>query len=1039
MALQYELVPIPFAGGLDTKTDPFQVPPGKMLAAQNAVFKQTGAISRRWGYSALPTAVLGQGTRVGAAQAIASFGEDLLLYDGTLAYSFAPAANAWVPRGAVTSLIQSNEQIISNTNQQLSCDGAGLATSTTTAVEVYAWEDSRGGIRYSVVDSSTGVLLLADQPLYAGMPSSIVRPKVLPLSTLGLILVLFATPSGTVSMVTISTANPLAPPAGPVVLASGLQIPVYYDATTVTTDVFASTGALFLAAYQVIPASPTFGTVGLWAYVQSGNQLPLAWHFFGYGQSWSGASATGTIAICYDNVNTFVWVSSADQGAGSFTGEVWAANALGGAITVPGTRCMNTAIGPLQALAMVATGGFATIYADVQGSAPSNQQIYTNTAFYNNGSTARLGTPNGTLFLRSVGLASKPFVYNGSIFLNVAYQSPLQSTYFTCDGFGNIASKVHAGLGGGLIASSDYLLPECQAPNANQPGIFKYANLARGLPNTQSGQVVSLLGVNSTRLDFVDTDHFLSAPINGGLYTVGGILQSYDGARYVEHGFHLYPEGIALTPIGSGGNLGTGTYSYAVTYEWQDNNGLTQISAPSVVATVNFASGSTNSVSVVIPTLRLTKKSNVKIVVYRSAANGLLLTRTTSALVPVYNDPTVDSITFVDTLSDAAIAGNAALYTQPLTQGNPVVPNAAPPACSLITTFADRIFLAGVDDPYTMWFSKPTTLNVPMEFSSLFTLRADPDGGPIIALARMDDKLVIFKQTGIFYLTGNGPTNTGDQNDFLTIIQIPSGGVGCSTQNAVVLTPAGLLFPSSNGIYLLDRGLNVSYKGAPVEGFNALTITAATLIPNQWVVFLTTSDTAIVYDYFYDQWSTFTNHGGLDGVIYAARNLYAYAKTDGKVYLQTPTVFSDAGLPIPVSFTLSWAAAKLQGFQRIVHAYVLGSYKGTHTLNCAVAYDYDPTFVGLAQIPSDSTLFSGTFGSDPLFGSSSPFGGVTPGGSVYQFRLDLLRKCQSMQLQFSDSQVAPGDEGFSLSAVTLKVQVKRGGHKVAPIKQFGVS
>jgi hypothetical protein len=691
------------------------------------------------------------------------------------------------------------------------------------------------------------------------------------------------------------------------------------------------------------------------------------------------------------------------------------------------------AVNPSVTIAVVGT--LCTVFAELQGSTPANNLIYVNTMT----TAAVLGFPatSPPVFARSVGLASKAFVYLGAIYVNVAFQSQQQSTYFTLDQNGQVVAKQSAQLGGGLTAANDYVLSEVPQPT---PGIFLYANLIKGIVNTEAGAVQSLLGVNATTLDFIDSNHFLSSAIAGGLYTVGGILQSYDGAQYVEHGFHVYPEAVVFTPSATGGSMAAGTYDYAVTYEWIDNAGNAQLSTPSIVNTVVVGGTVLGSVQLTIPTLRLTKKSKVKVVVYRTTQGpGQILYRVTSALVPLYSDPTVDSVSFTDTLADASITSNGAMYTQPLTVGaNPVLPNAAPPACSLIATYANRLFLGGVDDPYTLWYSQASITGSPMQFSALLTLRSDPDGGPITAIARMDDKLIVFKKNAIFYLFGQGPTATGDQNDFGVPISIPSGEVGCASQNSIVLTPIGLLFQSLNGIYLLDRGLNVSYKGAPVENFNALTITSSTLIPNQWVVFTTTSGLALVYDYYYDQWSTFTNHSSVDSDLYlGAGNVFVWVRGDGTVFEQTPSIFTDSGAPIPLSLTTAWITlAQLQGYQRIYHALLLGTYKGSHNLNFWCGFDYDDPFTALALIPVDATLGTATFGSSTPFGIDATFGGA-PGQSVYQFRVDVLRKCQAIRFQITDQQSAPGNEGFSLSAISLVVGVKRGQFRLPAIKQFG--
>jgi hypothetical protein len=1005
------LIPIAFSGGIDTKTDPKHVLPGKLLDLQNGIFQQTGALNRRWGYKALGKSVIGSGSPISACKAIdGGYNSELLLFDGLNAYSYIPANDAWANRGGVVSVIQTNQTIVRNSSQQLSPDHARL-----NGVDVYAWEDSRGGIRYSIFDSASGAAIITDQPIYPGAPSNLIRPKCIAFPGTNTIGIFHVDNVGNLSCVQISASAPAQNP-GPTPLMTTLVPGTYYDVTASST-----TGAIYIAHWLVESGGNAFTVSRL-----ATGPMSITW-------TANAVSVGGTIglgvAITIDPSTDKTWIF-AGQSGGNVTGQITNAAGTSFSLGVP----IVTAPGTVQSIAAAVTAGVPTIFVESLG-AGGNASLniisqFTVTAFVISALTT---------FARGCGLASKPFYYGSALYVNVATQTQQQSTYFTLDSSGRVVAKALATLGGGVIASSDFVLPECQQVS---PGIFVYANLVKGIVNTEAGTVLSLLGVNATSLDFIDSNHFLSAEINGSFYTVGGILQSYDGTQYVEHGFHMYPEAIVATPSGSGGLMLSGTYNYAVTYEWVDNNGATQISTPSIVYAVTVT-GPTGSVQHTIPTLRLTKKSRVKIVVYRTTAGGTLLYRVTSAAVPVYNDPTVDTISFVDALADTSITSNGLMYTQPLTIGsNPVLPNAAPPACSLIATFANRLFIAGLDDPFGLAYTQAALQGTPMQFASLLTLRSDPDGGPITAIQRMDDKLIIFKKTSIFYITGQGPTATGDQSDFGTPISIPSGGVGCASQNSIVLTPVGILFQSLNGIYLLDRGLNVSYKGAPVEGFNSLTITSATLVPNQWVIFTTSTDKAIVYDYYYDQWATFTNHSATDSDVYlGANNAFVFARPDGTVFEQTPGVFTDAGTAIPFrALTAKINPGQIQGYQRVYHAFLLGTYKGTHTLSVQCLFDYDDTFTAMTLIPSDSTLGIGsTFGTASPFGNETPFGGASSGQRVYQYRLDVLRKCQSIQFDITDQQSAPGNEGFSLSALSLLVGVKQGGFKMPSIKQFGVS
>jgi hypothetical protein len=1041
---QKQLFPVSFQGGIDTKTDPRQVIPGKLLDLQNGIFQQTGAINRRWGYTALGTGIIGGLSNITAAAAIdGRFNNELILYDGTYGYSYIAADNAWANRGEVVSVIQTNQQIIRNSSQQLSPDSAALG-----GIQVYAWEDSRGGIRYSIIDQASSAFVVVDQLLFATGS----RPKCIPCVTAGVIGIFFNDGFGNLQVAGVKTTEAA---SSPVVtqLISGLTTPISFDVQP------APTGTIFLAAWSNTGLPPPGFAHTLSMYTVTMTGIPSVSAVNPGAVQSSGIVPVCSPSLCVDPVSGGGWLIYAPPSdpsavvAGSF-------NSAGAGFFI-----FNTIFSGLSGITLSVTGivaaGNLTAFAEVQGA--SGNLILSNTITSGNA----LGYPasSAPVFIRGCGLASKAFTYAGKVYVNVATQSQQQSTYFTLDTTGNVVAKAVGQLGGGYVSSSDYVLP-----NVNQlsTGVFQYTNLVKGIVNTEAGVVQSLLGVNSTKLDFFDSNSYLSSNLNGEMYVVGGILQRYDGAAFTEVGFHMYPEAIGYTAVLSGGAMADGIYGYSVTYEWIDNLGNTEISTPSIVNYVTISGGGgAGSVQIVIPTLRLTKKSNVRLVVYRTTGaggtTGPVLYRVTSALLPTYNSTAIDTVTFTDTLSDASITSNGAMYTQPLTVGqNPILPNAAPPSCAFITTFANRLVIAGGDLSSSLWYSQTAISGAPAQFSALLQLVVDPDGGPITALARMDDKLIIFKQTGIFYITGQGPDATGAQSDFGTPIQIPSAGVGCYTSNSICLMPTGLLFQSLNGIFLLDRSLNVTYKGAPVEQYTLpsarnLTITSATLVPNQWVIFTTSSGLALVYDYYYDQWSTFTNHPAFDSDCWiGGGNLFVWANAStGVVYKQTLGAYLDNGAAIPFSLTTSWLTfnalagvnSGMQSYARVYHALLVGQYYNAHTLQVNVAYDYDslfssqvvtPVFSTTASINAATATGQSTYGAASPFGSDTPFGGSVSGAAQYQFRLDLLRKCQAVAFQIQDNGSSAG-QGFSLSALSLVVGVKQGANKLPAIKQFGVT
>ena len=81
----------------------------------------------------------------------------------------------------------------------------------------------------------------------------------------------------------------------------------------------------------------------------------------------------------------------------------------------------------------------------------------------------------------------------------------------------------------------------------------------------------------------------------------------------------------------------------------------------------------------------------------------------------------------------------------------------------------------------------------------------------------MDGRLVVFKRAVIQAITGAGPNDLG-QGAF-NPPQAASTAIGTSIPGSVVAMPDGIMFQSSKGIWLLDRGLGLTYVGAPVEQY----------------------------------------------------------------------------------------------------------------------------------------------------------------------------------------------------------------------------
>jgi len=631
-----------------------------------------------------------------------------------------------------------------------------------------------------------------------------------------------------------------------------------------------------------------------------------------------------------------------------------------------------------------------------------------------------------SILARSVSLASRAFTVNGIAYVNTVHDSQLQSTYFIMDSNANIITKIAPGLAGTTINSTS--LPKVSNLEDNKVIL---TTQVKGRTVIDNDQFFSVLGVAQNIIDFDPERPYQNTEIGDILHIAGGFTMQYDGSKVVEHGFHIFPEDLIIESSTNPNSLNPGTYQYSAIYVWTDNRGNLHRSAPSIgeeiITTVDSA------LQVKIPTLRLTQKDDVVVELYRTEANGTIFYKVSETTIPTENDTTVDFVTIEDTITDQELISREILYT---TGG--VLENIAAPSSSIITSFADRVFIAGLEDEHRIQYSKQRFEDQPIEFSDVLTIQLNSRGGAITALSSMDEKLVIFKEQSIFYMSGDGPNNLGQQDSFIKP-ELVSSDIGCINIDSVVLTPDGLMFQSSKGIYLLSRNLQVSYIGDEVEGFNELTITSAITVPEEnQVRFTTINGEALVYNYYFRKWAAYTNHEALNAI--NVNFTYFYLRSDGILYQENENSFTDNGSSVNIVIESGWISfAGVQAFQRVYKLLLLGEYRSPHKLRVRIAYDFNEAFTQEVIIDTQD------FTDDTRYGQNSPYGNpetTTYGGdgNVHQMRIDLARqKCQSIKIRIEEiqSDLENLGEGLSISNIMFEVGTKQGTNKISTDRQYG--
>jgi hypothetical protein len=1006
-------VGINFSQGLNTKVDPWQLPVGQFLRLKNSVFDTGGQLKKVDGFgflSSLPNTTYSY---------LTTFKENLTAVGGDIA-AYEASNQAWISKGKVTPLNLNTLPLIRNNLNQTQCD-AVISQNGLLCVVYTELNNATSAYKYAILDAETGQNIVAPTLLPAGTGTVTGSPRVFNLGNFFVIVFTnVITATSHLQYISISTLHPTIVTTAQDIASS------YVSATTVSWDGVVFNNNLYLA-YNTTAGGQSVKVTYLSEPQAASGSAPQTPTTF------AGATAT-MMSLCVDStvLTPLVYVNFYDSV--SQVGKTAAVDASLNQILAPTQFASAVA---LLNLASAAQNGSCLIFEEV-----SNNYSYDSSipSHFIRGvtvsSTGAVGTPY--VVVRSVGLGSKAFIVSGVIYFLAAYQSPFQPTYFLINGSSSldsapvVAAKLAYENGGGYLTKG---LPIVNVVGTTASFAYLYKDLIQALTTMNTtqqlttGGVYSQTGINFAYLDF-NSDGINTTEIGNNLHLSGGFLGMYDGYLPVEHNFFLWPDSIELSGSGTGGLLTAQQYYYQVVYEWSDNQGNIHRSAPSIPVTVT-TTGSTSSVTVNIPTLRLTMKTAnpVKIVIYRWSAAQQVYHQLTSITAPLLNSTTSDSVSFVDTVADSSIQGNSIIYT---TGG--VVEDVNAPATNIMTLFDTRLWMVDAEDQNLLWFSKQVIESTPVEMSDLFTKYVAPNTGttattgPITGLAPMDDKLIIFKANSIYYINGAGPDNTGandqySQPTFITAV------VGCDDQRSIVLMNDGLMFQSNKGIWLLNRGLGVNYLGAAVERYNNSFVNSANNIPktNQVRQTLDTGET-LMFDYYYQQWGTLEGSPALSSTIY--NGYHTMITQYGDVVQQTPGIYLNGANPVTMGFTTGWInLAGLQGFERIYYFYLLGKYLSPHKLRIQVSYDYVDTVRQsiIIQPNNYSSAQASPFGEQP-----SPFGSPV---NLEQWKIHLKKqKCQSFQISvdeiFDPQFGTKAGAGLTLSGINMLVLVKKGSRPI---------
>jgi hypothetical protein len=522
----------------------------------------------------------------------------------------------------------------------------------------------------------------------------------------------------------------------------------------------------------------------------------------------------------------------------------------------------------------------------------------------------------------------------------------------------------------------------------------------------------------------------VTGPTTGGLGPVVGVTMDFEGPESAIY-WAVNPStgGVAQGYIGFNANGVDSllTVNYAATYTWVDEQGQYHESDPSVPVTAYIPAyvtvgGTYPPAGTVVPpnaviqigvqNLTQTLKPNVQIAIYRTPSDppSNPLAQVFYAVTnPPENDlpnaPTsVTPTTFVDYLSDTAIASNQALYT-----GGGVVEHDGPPASGYVMVHSNRIWLAALEDPTLWWYSGELQDGLGVWFSEGQTVRLPANnggkvGGHVTAGASMDGNLVALQLYQPWLITGQGPDNTGNNGAFN--FQIITSDVGCRDPGSVAVTPNGVVFKSTQGFRILNRSLQVTMPSGDgyddVAAYNADVVSKAVVLDNGTkIIFLSFGGTTQLFDYLYGTWGQFS-YQGVDGLV-APNGLFTFIRIDGAILQENDGSYEDVSTGYPmIAQTAKLKFAGVNGFQRVWKAFIQGHFKADQSYQIQITYDDEAS-------PTQTLTF-------------------TPTADCSAFRIDLNRQlCKAVTFTIQDTAPYATGTTWGLDAIDLEVGVRKGG------------
>ena len=550
-----------------------------------------------------------------------------------------------------------------------------------------------------------------------------------------------------------------------------------------------------------------------------------------------------------------------------------------------------------------------------------------------------------------------------------------------------VASLTHRGASIATVGSR-YCIPQIW-----EGRVESLSSPTSGFATTSTQQTIGLVVINEATSVFAGSFPFGTAHV-----IPAGRLYGLDSAGLVPQGAWPVPAILASSIIAStaaGALELLNRYSYRLLKRWCDSLGnVHECVSPAFVITL---ATSENTITFIVPLVatRLAhalaaSSAPVQTLVYRTEGN---------ATIHYYHSTLTTAGTVVDTTADSGLN-----FADALTYDGGELEDQELSHVTHMTTWQGRLVALTADYNTKVYYSKPQEAFRGARFAAGLEIDFPQASGGLTAVAGMDYSLYGFTKNEIFTVSGQPAGATGEGGS-LGSPEIRFRGIGCVNPKSVVLTPKGLTFQSSKGIYLILRNQELTFIGeGPFESRTATIVGAFVDEARSELHYTLSTGVEWVYDWQSNIWTSFTLPG---------TPLAASLQGSTPQFVTTANVYeldSSSTEVIPITMTTDWVSLTgVQGFQRVRNIELLLEYVASHTLQVDVYTDYDET----TAVQTSS------------FVSSTDITPTPSAGKAYQLRVHVQnQKCEAIKVKLS-SAVA----GWKVSGITLEIGAKADNYK----------